>query len=236
MLQTSCHRQELQDEVVRLGRPRRTETTAAPRSGGPRSRRWHDARLRTTRARRFLRTIEAAVGRERFDVYLRSYFDRHAFQPIDELGVSGGRAREPAEGRRGARWQAEASTSGSINQACPTTQTRPSPDAFAKVARSQVARRSPRASRRGDAGHDTAGHPAVAALPQGNLPKTLTGSAGGGPRQDVPFHRAATTARFLFSWLRIRSGSTTARRCRRSNTFLTSQGRRKFLKPLYEGT
>jgi hypothetical protein len=30
----------------------------------------------------FLRTIELAVGREQFDNYLRSYFDRHAFQSI----------------------------------------------------------------------------------------------------------------------------------------------------------
>lgn len=29
----------------------------------------------------FLRTIEKAVGRERWDAYLRDYFDRHAFQP-----------------------------------------------------------------------------------------------------------------------------------------------------------
>jgi leukotriene-A4 hydrolase len=29
----------------------------------------------------FLRTIEAAVGRERWDAYLRGYFDRYAFQP-----------------------------------------------------------------------------------------------------------------------------------------------------------
>ena len=30
----------------------------------------------------FLRTIEAAVGRERFDPYMRGWFDRHAFQPV----------------------------------------------------------------------------------------------------------------------------------------------------------
>jgi leukotriene-A4 hydrolase len=30
----------------------------------------------------FLQTIEGAVGRERFDPFLRSYFDRHAFQSI----------------------------------------------------------------------------------------------------------------------------------------------------------
>lgn len=30
----------------------------------------------------FLRTIEAAVGRARFDPYMRGWFDRHAFQPV----------------------------------------------------------------------------------------------------------------------------------------------------------
>lgn len=34
----------------------------------------------------FLRTIEYAVGRARWDAYLRSYFDRHAFQPQTSAG------------------------------------------------------------------------------------------------------------------------------------------------------
>jgi leukotriene-A4 hydrolase len=34
----------------------------------------------------FLRTIEARVGRARWDAYLRSYFDRHAFQPQTTAG------------------------------------------------------------------------------------------------------------------------------------------------------
>lgn len=34
----------------------------------------------------FLRTIEQAVGRPAFDAYLRSYFDRHAFQPQTTAG------------------------------------------------------------------------------------------------------------------------------------------------------
>ncbi|WP_188055760.1 M1 family metallopeptidase [Sphingosinithalassobacter sp. CS137] len=34
----------------------------------------------------FLRTIENIVGRERFDAYLRGYFDRHAFQPQTTAG------------------------------------------------------------------------------------------------------------------------------------------------------
>jgi leukotriene-A4 hydrolase len=34
----------------------------------------------------FLRTIEHTVGRDRWDAYLRSYFDRHAFQPQTSAG------------------------------------------------------------------------------------------------------------------------------------------------------
>ncbi len=34
----------------------------------------------------FLRTIERAVGRTRWDIYLRGYFDRHAFQPQTTAG------------------------------------------------------------------------------------------------------------------------------------------------------
>ena len=34
----------------------------------------------------FLRTIEHAVGRPRWDVYLKGYFDRHAFQPQTSAG------------------------------------------------------------------------------------------------------------------------------------------------------
>ena len=34
----------------------------------------------------FLRTIEAAVGRAKWDAYLRAYFDRHAFQPQTTTG------------------------------------------------------------------------------------------------------------------------------------------------------
>lgn len=34
----------------------------------------------------FLRTIEQAVGRARWDAYLKSYFDRHAFQPQTTAG------------------------------------------------------------------------------------------------------------------------------------------------------
>ena len=55
----------------------------------------------------FLRTIEAAVGRPRWDAYLRDYFDRHAFQPqtsvrfladLREHLIKGGAALEKSLG------------------------------------------------------------------------------------------------------------------------------------------
>jgi aminopeptidase N len=51
----------------------------------------------------FLQTIEAAVGRERFDTFLRSYFDRHAFQSITSAVFLDDRAQDPGGGRRRAR-------------------------------------------------------------------------------------------------------------------------------------
>lgn len=39
-----------------------------------------------TKGSTFLRTIEFAVGRPRWDAYLKSYFDRHAFQPQTTAG------------------------------------------------------------------------------------------------------------------------------------------------------
>jgi aminopeptidase N len=39
-----------------------------------------------TKGSTFLRTIEYTVGRPRWDAYLRSYFDRHAFQPQTTAG------------------------------------------------------------------------------------------------------------------------------------------------------
>jgi hypothetical protein len=49
----------------------------------------------------FLRTIETTVGRERFDAWLRSYFDRFAFQPMTTEAMLADMRRQPdPRGRR----------------------------------------------------------------------------------------------------------------------------------------
>lgn len=45
-----------------------------------------DGTLDYTKGSNFLRMIETTVGRARWDAYLKSYFDRHAFQPQTTAG------------------------------------------------------------------------------------------------------------------------------------------------------
>ncbi|HEX4762480.1 MAG TPA: leukotriene A4 hydrolase C-terminal domain-containing protein, partial [Sphingomicrobium sp.] len=80
----------------------------------------------------FLRTIERTVGREKWDAYLRSYFDRHAFQPMTsarfladlrENLVKGDKALE--EKLQLDRWVYE--------PGLPSNVARPDPAAFAEV-------------------------------------------------------------------------------------------------------
>jgi leukotriene-A4 hydrolase len=78
--------QELQDAVKEAGGPAAPDTRLKLDLSG------RDPDEGTTniayeKGATFLRTIEHAVGRERFDAYLRSYFDRHAFQPMTTEGM-----------------------------------------------------------------------------------------------------------------------------------------------------
>lgn len=73
-------RQEL-DRTVREAAPRDTwlELDLTDPDDGP-------PKLPYEKGSLFLRTIEAAVGRERFDAFLRDYFDRFAFGTMDTAG------------------------------------------------------------------------------------------------------------------------------------------------------
>ncbi len=85
----------------------------------------------TTRAPIFLRTMEKIVGRERCDAYLRSYFDRHAFQPMTSARVPGRYARESDQGRHRRSNRSSSSTIGSTSRACRRMSRAPDPAAFA---------------------------------------------------------------------------------------------------------
>jgi aminopeptidase N len=80
MLQV-LERRDLQDEITRLGGPASEETILRVDLKG---RNPDDGmtEIPYSKGAALLRLVEQTVGREKFDAYLRSYFDRHAFQSM----------------------------------------------------------------------------------------------------------------------------------------------------------
>jgi aminopeptidase N len=175
----------------------------------------------------FLATVESVVGRERIDDFLRDYFDEFAFRPmtterflehLDENLLTD-EERESLEPRQ---WAYEAGLPGNVA---------PVPaDVFARV-NEQVA-----AFREGAA-------PATLATADWNthewlhflrsLPETM--SAERLTALDRTFGFTDTgNSEVLFAWLRIAIRNRYELAFPALERFLTSQGRRKFLAPLYE--
>jgi len=177
----------------------------------------------------FLRTIEAAVGRERFDAYLRSYFDRHAFQPMTSSVFLADIRVELVKGDRALerklmldQWVYRPGT--------PSNAVPPPAGAFAAVDAASAA--------------FAAGGPASAAPFQRwttserlrfitRLPKAL-------PRPrlaelDRAYGLSDTrNSEVLFAWLRLALRNRYDPAVPAAERFLTSMGRRKFVLPLFK--
>jgi leukotriene-A4 hydrolase len=176
----------------------------------------------------FLQTIEAVVGRERFDAFLRSYFDGHAFRPMTS-------ERFLAELRRELLSD-------------PATEARVRPDDWV-YGTGLPSNAAPAHSNRfelaaGVAQAFAAGAAAASLAVAGwtthewlhflrSLPETL-------PRErlaelDRQFRLTETgNSEILFAWLRIAIRNRYEPAFGALERFLTSQGRRKFLRPLYQ--
>ncbi len=177
----------------------------------------------------FVRMLEVTVGRQRFDQWLRGYFDRHAFTSLttaeflEDLRanlIAGDAALEQA-------LQLDAWLE---KPGLPSNATVPTSDAFAVVER-QV--------KRFTAGTAAASLQTKAWTTQewqhflGSLPAALSEA------QLVDLDRAfgfskSGNSEVLFAWLRIAIRHRYQPAMPALERFLTSQGRRKFLKPLYE--
>lgn len=176
----------------------------------------------------FLRTIEEAVGRARWDAYLRSYFDRHAFQPMTtERFVEDLRAnlvRGDAELER--RLMLDEWVGGT---GVPANAVRRESTAFTRV--------------EGEARRFLAGTPAAQLATQqwstqewqhflGALPQGLTSA------QLADLDRAFRlseqgNSEILFAWLQIAIKHRYEPALPALERFLTTQGRRKFVRPLF---
>ena len=176
-----------------------------------------------------LRMIEAAVGRERWDAYLRSWFDRHAFQPATaEMFLSDLR-------RNLVRGDVALERRLMLDQwvyrpGLPANAVRPDPAAFAAVdAAVRAFGGGGEASAVPFAGWSTAER--IRFL--NSLPRELS-------RQrlaelDSAFRLSESgNSEVLFAWLKLAIANRFDPALPAAERFLTSMGRRKFVLPLFE--
>jgi aminopeptidase N len=219
--------QELQDEVTAVGGPNAPDTRLHIDLSG----RDPDAGMTNIayeKGAAFLRTIENAVGRERWDAYLRSYFDRNAFKPMTTAGfladLRANLVRGDAELERRLeidRW--------AYQPGIPHNAVVPQSGAFARV----------EAQARAFAGGTAAASLQTSGWTTqewqhflGALPKQLT------PAQLAGLDRAFGLSRqgnseILFAWLQTAVRNRYQPAVPALEQFLTSQGRRKFVRPLF---
>lgn len=177
----------------------------------------------------FLRTVEQAVGRERFDAYLRSYFDRFAFQPMT--------AKLFLEDLRANLIEGDAALESRLTlddwvykPGIPANVAPPPTAAFAQV----------------DAA--TKAYGAGGALTAVPFARWSTSERlrflNGLPREMTPERLAALDRSFglsnirnseiLFAWLQLAVANRYEPAVPALERFLTSMGRRKFVAPLFE--
>jgi len=176
----------------------------------------------------FLRTIEKAVGRERWDAYLRSYFDRHAFKPMTTAGfledlranlIRGDAALE--QRLQIDRW--------AYQVGIPENAFRATSDAFARV-------EAQARSFAGGAGAATLQTQAWSTQEWqhflGALPERLTRAQLDDLDRTFGLSRKGNSE-VLFAWLQVAVRNRYDPAVPALEQFLVSQGRRKFVRPLF---
>jgi leukotriene-A4 hydrolase len=177
----------------------------------------------------FLRTIERTVGRERWDAYLRSYFDRHAFQPMTsarflaDLRKNLIRGDEALEAKlRLDEWV--------YQPGLPDNAARPNPQAFAEVDQALQAFKAGGATAEVPYGDWTTAERLrfVNGLPREMSAERLT-------ELDRAFRLTESgNAEVLFAWLQLAIANRYEPAVPAVERFLTTMGRRKFVAPLFE--
>ena len=176
----------------------------------------------------FLRMLEVAVGRERFDAWLRSYFDRYAFQSMTTAAFLAD-MRERLLGGDEKLYRDLRIDEWVYGAGLPSNATVPQSDAFTKV-EAQAA-----AFARGAAASSLVTSNWTTQEWQhflGALPDELPTARLAELDRAFGFSRTGNSE-VLFAWLRIAIANRYEPAMPALEQFLTSQGRRKFLSPLY---
>ena len=174
----------------------------------------------------FLRTLEKLVGRERFDAWLRSYFDRYAFQPMTSAKFLADFRQNLVKGDKALedklmldQWVYE--------PGLPANVARPDPAAFAEIDKAVAA--------------FGAGGPAPAEFGNwttaeklrfiNSLPRKLPAGRLDELNSKLRLNEAGNYE-VMFAWLDLAVGNRYDPAVPALERFLTEQGRRKFVRPL----
>jgi leukotriene-A4 hydrolase len=175
----------------------------------------------------FLRTLEKIVGRERWDAYLRSYFDRHAFQPMTSARFLADLREHLVKGDKALEDKLQLD-SWVYQPGLPNNVARPDPAAFAEVDKA-VAR--------------FAGGGPLDAMAWGRwttaerlrflnkLPRKLPKARLDALDRGFGLSTIAN-AEVRFAWLDLAIANRYDPAVQSIEQFVTSQGRRKFVRPL----
>jgi aminopeptidase N len=177
----------------------------------------------------FLRSIEAAVGRERFDAWLKGWFERHAFKPVTSAIFLADIREHLIRGDE--QLEAKLMLDQWVNQpGLPPNMVKPDPNAFAEVDR---------------AVEQFTGSGAIPAeqWPRwttaerlrfvNRLPRTIDAQRLRALDQQLNLSETRNNE-VLFAWLSLAVANRYDPAVPALERFLTSQGRRKFVAPLIE--
>ena len=176
----------------------------------------------------FLRTLEKLVGRERFDAWLRSYFDRYAFQPMTSAKFLADFRQNLVKGDQAL--EAKLQLDEWVYQpGLPANVVRPDPAAFAEVDRAVA--------------DFVAGGAAPAEFGAWTTAEKIR-FINSLPRKLAPARLEQLNARLrlndaghnevLFAWLQLAVANRYQPAVPALERFLIAQGRRKFVRPLIE--
>ncbi len=175
----------------------------------------------------FLRTLEREVGRERFDAWLRQWFDNHAFEPAtssmiyQDLRTNLARDAAEAERLRLREWIFE--------PGLPANVTKPDTEAFAAIDAASKAYAEARALPGGWTGWTSAERQRFLQ----NLPRDLSDAELS--RLDREFGLSTTgNNEELFLWLELALANRYEPAVPQAETFLARVGRAKFVRPLFQ--
>ena len=176
----------------------------------------------------FLRTLEKLVGREKWDAYLRSYFDRHAFQPMTSKRFLADLRAELIKGDKALedkllldQWVYE--------PGLPANVARPDPQAFATVDQAVTAYAAGGPPPSEFAKWTTAEKLRFLNTVPRELPKPRLDELS----QQLQLNTAGNNE-VLFAWLELAVENRYDPAIPTLEGFLAAQGRRKFVLPLFK--